>query len=175
MVLLRSLGWRQGIRRPCGLARCCLTRATGTTAVSTSGPTSTSAARLASAGCCWRCSAGLAWTIRERRLELPRHAGLWRFRKSHADREAQARGREFLLAHRLFRSHRTGNIVQHAMTRFAFPPRWQLRRSARPRLLSGVRRATRPAAGRGLSAGPSAAERRWPMGASEPLSRQNLL
>jgi hypothetical protein len=47
-----------------------------------------------------------------------------RFRKSSAVRQAQARGREFLLAHRLFRSHRTGTIVQHAMTRFSFPPRW---------------------------------------------------
>ena len=33
-------------------------------------------------------------------------------------------GREFLLAHRLFRSHRTGAIVKPAMTRFSFPPRW---------------------------------------------------
>ncbi|MGB7719688.1 MAG: hypothetical protein WBL65_07295 [Bryobacteraceae bacterium] len=47
-----------------------------------------------------------------------------RFRKSRAVREVQARGREFLLVHRLFRSHRTGDIVQHAMTRFSFPPRW---------------------------------------------------
>jgi hypothetical protein len=38
--------------------------------------------------------------------------------------EAQARGREFLLVHRLFRSHRTGNIVKSQMTRFSFPPRW---------------------------------------------------
>ena len=37
---------------------------------------------------------------------------------------AQARGREFLLAHRLFRSHRTGKVVTSAMTRFSFPPRW---------------------------------------------------
>lgn len=41
-----------------------------------------------------------------------------------AAREAQARGREFLLVHRLFRSHRTGEVVNPAMTRFAFPPRW---------------------------------------------------
>jgi hypothetical protein len=47
-----------------------------------------------------------------------------RFRKSGAVREAQARGREFLLVHRLFRSHRTGNIVKSEMTRFSFPPRW---------------------------------------------------
>lgn len=39
-------------------------------------------------------------------------------------RAAQARGREFLLLHRLFRSHRTGQVVKPAMTRFTFPPRW---------------------------------------------------
>lgn len=38
--------------------------------------------------------------------------------------EIQARGREFLLAHRLFRSHRTGKIVDERMLRFVFPPRW---------------------------------------------------
>lgn len=38
--------------------------------------------------------------------------------------EAQARAREFLLEHRLYRSHRTGKIVKPAMTRFPFPPRW---------------------------------------------------
>jgi len=39
-------------------------------------------------------------------------------------RHAQARGREFLLAHRLFRSHRTGAVVKTEMTRFFYPPRW---------------------------------------------------
>jgi hypothetical protein len=49
-----------------------------------------------------------------------------RFSPRHAAplRKAQARGREFLLRHRLFRSHRTGEIVHPAMTRFSFPPRW---------------------------------------------------
>jgi hypothetical protein len=49
-----------------------------------------------------------------------------RFRpeRAHAAREAQARGREFLLLHRLFRSHRTGEVVKAAMTRLAFPPQW---------------------------------------------------
>jgi hypothetical protein len=41
-----------------------------------------------------------------------------------ATREAQARGREFLLIHRLFKSHRTGAVVKAAMTRLAFPPQW---------------------------------------------------
>jgi hypothetical protein len=41
-----------------------------------------------------------------------------------AVRAAQRRGREFLLAHRLFRSHRTGEIIKPVFTRLAFPPRW---------------------------------------------------
>ncbi len=38
---------------------------------------------------------------------------------------AQSRGREFLLQHKLYRSHRTGEVVSPSMTRFPFPPRWQ--------------------------------------------------
>jgi hypothetical protein len=37
---------------------------------------------------------------------------------------ALRRGREFLLAHRLFRSHRTGTVINPVFVRFAFPPRW---------------------------------------------------
>ncbi|USX53926.1 hypothetical protein [Lentzea sp. HUAS12] len=39
--------------------------------------------------------------------------------------QAEARGREFLLAHRLYRSHRTGAVVDPAMLRLTFPPRWR--------------------------------------------------
>jgi hypothetical protein len=39
-------------------------------------------------------------------------------------RAAQRHGREFLLRHQLFRSHRTGQIIKTVFTRFAFPPRW---------------------------------------------------
>ncbi len=38
---------------------------------------------------------------------------------------AEARGREFLLHHRLFKSSTTGEVVKPAMTRFHFPPRWR--------------------------------------------------
>jgi hypothetical protein len=38
--------------------------------------------------------------------------------------EAQIRGHEFLLRHRLFKSHRTGEIVNQRMLRMPFPPRW---------------------------------------------------
>jgi len=39
--------------------------------------------------------------------------------------DAAARGREFLLVHRLYRSHRTGEVADPAMTRITFPPRWR--------------------------------------------------
>jgi hypothetical protein len=44
--------------------------------------------------------------------------------KSRAVRTAHRRGREFLLEHRLFRSHRTGAIIHPVLLRFSFPPRW---------------------------------------------------
>jgi hypothetical protein len=37
---------------------------------------------------------------------------------------AEEGGRRFLLAHRLFRSHRTGEIVNEQFLRLSFPPRW---------------------------------------------------
>jgi hypothetical protein len=57
-------------------------------------------------------------------LEGLRHYELHRGRELPAVRRAQRRGREFLLVHRLFRSHRTGEIIKSALTRFSFPPRW---------------------------------------------------
>lgn len=56
--------------------------------------------------------------------------GLWEFHKRHpswaaALEQSQARAREFLLQHRLFRSHRTGEVFDPRMTRFSFPPRWR--------------------------------------------------
>jgi hypothetical protein len=57
-------------------------------------------------------------------LEGLRLYELHRGRRGRAVRDAQHRGREFLLVHRLFRSHRTGAIIKPVFTRFAFPPRW---------------------------------------------------
>ncbi|HEX2368804.1 MAG TPA: hypothetical protein VHM94_06175, partial [Acidimicrobiia bacterium] len=37
---------------------------------------------------------------------------------------ARARGREYLLARRMFRSERTGAVISAGWTRFSFPPRW---------------------------------------------------
>ena len=55
--------------------------------------------------------------------------GLLQYERLHTDAagriaKAQAGAREFLRAHRHFRSHRTGEIVDERMTRFSFPPRW---------------------------------------------------
>ncbi len=38
--------------------------------------------------------------------------------------DALTKGSEFFLDHRLYKSHRTGQIVSAAFTRFSFPPRW---------------------------------------------------
>ena len=56
--------------------------------------------------------------------------GLREYEKQHPEHaqnliKSQQRGREFLLVHKLFRSHRTGEIVDPRMTRFSFPPRWR--------------------------------------------------
>lgn len=45
-------------------------------------------------------------------------------RRARGTSAAQARGREFLLVHRMFRSHRTGEIAKPGFTRFVFPARW---------------------------------------------------
>jgi len=57
-------------------------------------------------------------------LEGLRLYELHRRRKLRAVRVAQERGREFLLVHRLFRSHRTGEIIKPIFLRLSFPPRW---------------------------------------------------
>ena len=57
-------------------------------------------------------------------LEGLRLYELHRRRNLAAVRAAQARGREFLLVHRLFRSQRTGAIIKPIFVRFSFPPRW---------------------------------------------------
>ena len=57
-------------------------------------------------------------------LEGLRHYDLFRSRRRAEVSAAMRRGREFLLEHRLFRSHRTGAVIKSEFTRFVFPPRW---------------------------------------------------
>jgi len=56
--------------------------------------------------------------------------GLREYEKSYPKNQfnlqiVQKKAREFLLQHRLFKSHRTDKIVDTQMTRFSFPPRWR--------------------------------------------------
>jgi hypothetical protein len=57
-------------------------------------------------------------------LEGLRWYEVHRCRQVRAVRDAQQRGREFLLVHRLFRSDRTGEVIKPDWLRFSFPPRW---------------------------------------------------
>ncbi len=57
-------------------------------------------------------------------LEGLHYYELHRGREVQKVRTAQRCGREFLLVHRLFRSHRTGKIIKPVFTSFSFPPRW---------------------------------------------------
>jgi hypothetical protein len=57
-------------------------------------------------------------------LEGLRHYELHRGGKVPKIRKSQEQGRELLLVHRLFRSHRTGQIIRPEFLRFSFPPRW---------------------------------------------------
>ncbi|MGB7861473.1 MAG: hypothetical protein WBM90_13330 [Acidimicrobiia bacterium] len=50
---------------------------------------------------------------------------IWRRRRrSLAADDVIAAGQEFLLEHRLFRSHTNGEVISDRWTRFSFPPRW---------------------------------------------------
>jgi len=45
-------------------------------------------------------------------------------RMARETRAARMRAHEFLYRHRMFRSHRTGIVIDDRMTRFSFPPQW---------------------------------------------------
>ena len=55
--------------------------------------------------------------------------GLWEYEKTFGDQpeiaSARAQAHEFLWLHRLYRSHRTGEIFDRKMTGLTFPPRWR--------------------------------------------------
>ena len=49
----------------------------------------------------------------------------WQRRTGRSDADdAIARGHEFMLDHRMYRSHRTDDVINEAWTSFHFPPRW---------------------------------------------------
>jgi hypothetical protein len=77
----------------------------------------------------WNCQRGRGAThssfhttisVLEGLLEFERHCGP----VATALRDARARGHEFLFAHSLYRSHRTGAVAHRSFTTFPFPPQW---------------------------------------------------
>jgi hypothetical protein len=77
----------------------------------------------------WNCQSYRGATHSSFHTTISALEGLWLYEQlkpEYVDRVrlAQAGGRAFLLAHRLFRSDRTGEVVKLQMTRFSFPPRW---------------------------------------------------
>jgi hypothetical protein len=55
-------------------------------------------------------------------------------------REAQARGREFLLEHRIYRSHTVGGTIRAEFARMSFPPQWHFDFLRAITLRAGARR-----------------------------------
>ena len=77
----------------------------------------------------WNCQRQNGATHSSMHTTISALEGLWHYEQSRgksarAVRAAQRRGREFLLEHRLFRSHRTGEVIKPIFTRMSFPPRW---------------------------------------------------
>jgi hypothetical protein len=77
----------------------------------------------------WNCQRRYGATHSSVHTTISALEGLWHYeqhggRNLKAVRAAQRRGREFLLVHRLFRSHRTGEVINPIFLRLAFPPRW---------------------------------------------------
>ncbi len=57
-------------------------------------------------------------------LEGLREYAAWGMPRSVSVAESVARGHEFVLRHQLYKSHRTGRVIDPEMTRLHFPPRW---------------------------------------------------
>ena len=77
----------------------------------------------------WNCESHRGATHSSFHTTISVLEGLREYEKAYPEyaasvRLAQDRGREFLLIHCLYRSHRTGEVVNDRMTRFPFPPRW---------------------------------------------------
>ena len=77
----------------------------------------------------WNCRRDLGATHASVHTTINALEGLRDYRRLrprtvHAIQKAERRGREFLLAHRLFRSHRTGRVIKSDFLRLSFPPRW---------------------------------------------------
>jgi hypothetical protein len=77
----------------------------------------------------WNCATARGSTRSSFNTTILALEGLLEYENSRGGRvdevsAARARGQEYLLARRMFRSARTGEVISAGWTRFSFPPRW---------------------------------------------------
>ena len=77
----------------------------------------------------WNCRSYLGDTHPSFHTTILVLEGLWEYEKAYGERpdiqDARSRAHEFLWLHRLYRSHRTGEVFDKKMTMLPFPPRWR--------------------------------------------------
>jgi len=77
----------------------------------------------------WNCRSYKGATHSSFHTTISALEGLLAYQNTYPDQvrditEVRTKAHEFLLQHKLYLSHRTGEIVKDQMTRFPFPPRW---------------------------------------------------
>ena len=78
----------------------------------------------------WNCESYKGATHSSFHTTMMALEGLFEYQSAYPEMKKQItqvreRGHEFLLAHRLYKSHRTGKVFDEAMTRMTFPQRWR--------------------------------------------------
>ncbi len=78
----------------------------------------------------WNCESFIGATHSSFHTTISALEGLRQFEVKHGDEnhelhKAREKAHEFLLCHHLFRSDKTGEVINSSMTRFSFPPRWK--------------------------------------------------
>jgi len=187
------------MRRPCADAVCCSITDAGVTAASTFSRVPGSEVRRASPPWCWRWPVGLDSTSRgwsgwqsicwrhrcpmaagtaaplrgmAARRTGPFHTTILRLEalaRMAGGRAGASAGEEFLLAHRLFRSHRTGAIAKADFTPLPLSAALALRRAARVGLLRASKRSATRSATRG-----SRRDRAGPRAEARPMDGWHL-
>jgi hypothetical protein len=77
----------------------------------------------------WNCQRGSGTTHASFHTTISVLDGIYEYRQAYPEKavpieKAIQKAHEFLLIHHLYKSHRTGKVVDSAMTQMHFPPRW---------------------------------------------------
>ena len=78
----------------------------------------------------WNCESRKGATHSSFHTTISALEGLYEYQCTYPEKkkritQVRARGHKFLLAHRLYKSHRTGQVFDTKMTSMPFPPRWK--------------------------------------------------